>query len=311
MRGYGVVSWLLLLVGCQRAPAWLAEAPLVGVRVRDDAGRELYLKRPPTRVALAAPEAVALWQQSGLFLQVIAACASSGENARLFYLPCEDSVALAEAVFRAQADWIWIPREGALERSINLPAYVFAPDSTLGWLAHLRTLAEVYDTPQLKQYADSLASVFQARSAQARQSRQLRVLVLVPGEPVAFLTQSHPIARIVQEAGGIIPYTGTGAFTGAFLADTLRQTPPDVLLVSAEDPQLVNDLLTLYPEAYGFPAIRYRRIFAVERWMLQMPFAEPMRAFSTLLGILHPEVSGLAPQAAEEVQKRAQEEAQE
>lgn len=304
------LSFVLLIIGCQRAPSWLAEAPLVGVRVRDDAGRELYLKKPPTRVALAAPEAVALWQQSGLFTQVVAACAGSGESTRFFYLPCEDSVALADAVFRAQADWVWVPREGALEQSVSLPAYVFAPKSTLAWLEHLRTLGQVYDVPQLLQYVDSVAAAFRTRSAEAQQSRRLRVLVLVAGEPVAFLTKDHPLASIVQEAGGIIPYAAPKAISG-LSPDTLRQSPPDVLLVSAEDPQLLNDFLTLYPDAYTFPAIRYRRVFAVERWMVQMPFAEPVRAFSTLLGILHPEASGLAPQSAQEVEKRTQEEAQE
>ena len=308
MRWYGVVG-VLLLSGCQRAPAWLAEAPLVGVRIRDDAGRELYLKRPPARVALAAPEAVALWQQGGLFAQVVAACAGSGENTRIFYLPCDDSVALADAVFRAQADWVWVSRENSLDRSLSLPSYTFAPKSTLQWLNHLRTLAEVYDLPPLRVYADSVAAVVKARSAEAQQSRRLRVLVVVEGQPIAFLTQDHPLATLVREAGGEIPYAKADA-AGLIPADTLRHNPPEVLLVSAEAPQLVNDFLTLYPEAYSFPAVRYRRIFSVERWMVQMPFAEPVRAFSTLLGILHPEIGGSAPQSANQVENSTQEETQ-
>lgn len=286
-------------MGCQRAPAWLEEAPLIGLRVQDDAGGQVYLVRPPERVALATPEAVRLWQEAGLFSRVVAACEGAGESARLFFLRCDDSVALWDALYKSRPTWVWVASPQALPPEAGFPLYVFRPQSPADWLKHLRTLGQVYDQPVLLELADSLEKDLRQATQKAKALRRLRVAVLLPGEPLRFLSPGEPLASLLEEAGGhLIP------------AESLATTLPEVILLPAGQPELVNDFLRLYPDAYSSPALRYKRLFSVEREVLEHPLSQPVQAFYTLLRILHPEVTPSSPQPAEQIQQPAQEEAQ-
>jgi len=295
-------SWVgvwVLLVGCHRAPAWLEEAPLIGVRVRDDAGREVYLVRPPQRVALATPDAVLLWQEAGLFSRVIAACQGAGEAARLFFLPCDDSLALAEALYKSHPAWVWVASTAAIPPTTAFPLYVFRPKGPVDWLRHLRTLGQVYDEPLLTHLADSLERDYRQTLQKVQALRRLRVVVLLPGEPLRFLSPTDPLSTLIEEAGGqLIP------------AESLATTLPEVVLLPADQPELVNDWLRLYPDAYNSPALRYKRLFSVERAVLERPLTQPIRAFYTLLRILHPEVSPSSPQPAEPIEQPTQDQAE-
>ncbi|MCX7607413.1 MAG: hypothetical protein N2170_09180 [Bacteroidia bacterium] len=305
LRGIGLIA----LLSCQRPPNWLDEAPLIGMRVKDDAGRILYLKRPPTRVALCTPEAIGLWSKAGLFSYVVAACAGMGEESRLFYLPCMDSLALPDALFRSKAEWIWTSHPSFLQREHPFAhtSYVFSPRSTKDWLTHLGMLGKVYDIPSISLLADSLLHSIELLSVSARKGRRFRVLVLCPADPVAFLTHHHPLASLIDEAGGSIPYTGSLPIQ-TFPAETLLHSPPDILLVPEGASELLNDLLTQYPDAYTFPAVQYKRIFSIEKWMIEAPFTDPVRGFYTLLQIIHPEIgnSSLSQPARNNVENRTQ-----
>ncbi len=294
-------SWLgvwVLLAGCHRAPAWLEEAPLIGLRVRDDAGREVYLVRPPERVALAVPEAVRLWQEAGLFGRVVAACEGAGEAERVFFLRCDDSLALGDALYRSRPAWVWVASPQALPPSTAFPLYAFRPQGPAEWLKHLRTLGQVYDQPVLLKLADSLEKDLNQAIQKTQTLRRLKVGVLLPGEPLRFPSLAEPLASLIEKAGGqLIP------------AESLATTLPEVLLLPAGQPELVNDFLRLYPDAYSSPALRYKRLFSVERQVLENPLSQPIQAFYTLLRILHPEVSP-SSEPANQVQQPAQEEAQ-
>jgi len=285
----------VLLVGCHRAPAWLEEAPLIGARVRDDAGREVYLVRPPQRVALATPDAVPLWQEAGLFSRVIAACEGVGEATRLFFLPCDDSLALEEALYKSHPTWVWVASPGALPPTTAFPLYVFQPKGPADWLRHVRTLGQVYDEPLLTHLADSLEREYRQALQKVQALRRLKVVVLLPGEPLRFPSPSDPLSTLIEEAGGqLIP------------VESLATTLPEVVILPADQPELVNDWLRLYPDAYLSPALRYKRLFSIERPVLERPLAQPVRTFYTLLRILHPEVSPSSPQPAEPIEQPAE-----
>lgn len=284
------------MLSCQRAPSWLAEAPLIGARVQDDAGRQTYLVRAPARVALATPYALPLWEEAGLLDKVVAACVGAGEGARVFFLPCEDSLALTEAVFKARTEWVWVSHPQALAQGLSTPVYVFAPKRIEDWLRHLRLLGQVYDRPSLVRLADSLEGGVQNLSAQARQARQLKVIALTAGEPFRALDSNHPLATLIREAGGKL-----------VSLDSISASPPDVIVVPAQAPTLVNDLLAFRPELYESPAIRYRRLYSVEPWLLEAPFSRPVRGFYTLLQILHPELAPSTSESAQKVEDKRQE----
>lgn len=292
----------LLWLGCTRAPEWLPEAPLIGMRVRDDSGREEYLKTPPQRVALCTGEALPLWEKAGLFSRVQAACVGEGDNTRFFYLPCDDSLSLLEALYRLRPDWVWVSEKNLLTAQA-FPVYVFAPKSTAEWLRTLRQLGAVYDTPQLVHIADSLQALVTSLQKKIQEARRLRVAVIAPGSPFQLVTARHPLTTLIQEAGGSVVYRDSLP-----ILDTLRANPPDVLLIPEGSTELLNDFLTYYPEGYTFPALQYKRLFSIERWMIERPFADAPTAFFSLVQILHPELIRSATEpAAEEVEKAAQE----
>ncbi|MCS7188313.1 MAG: hypothetical protein RMJ66_00540 [Bacteroidia bacterium] len=282
---------VILLEGCKPAPGWLAEAPLIGTRLRDDAGNELYLRTPPSRVALCTPEAIGLWQSAGLFSYVKAACVGEGDDPRIFYLPCGDSIALSDALFRNRVEWAWVPSPQAVESFSPDLLYVFAPRTLASWLRHMKNLAKVYDQPLIKHTADSLERIAQQKSLLAKESRVFKVAILTLGEPLALLSQRHPLATLVQETGGSIPYKAEAEY---FLPhpETLYHALPDIILVPENSTELLNDFLRQYPDAYTSPAIRYKRVFSIPPWFIQRPFSNPVQVFFTLLQIIHPELVG-------------------
>jgi ABC-type Fe3+-hydroxamate transport system substrate-binding protein len=275
------------------------------MRVRDDKGQEHYLKAPPQRVALCTGEALLLWEKAGLFSMVQAACVGEGDNARFFYLPCEDSLLLLEVLYRLRPDWVWFSEKNLLTAQA-FPAYVFAPKSTAEWLRNLRQLGALYDNPPLIRVADSLQALVTSLQKKLQEARRLRVAVIALGSPFQLVTTRHPLATLIQEAGGSVLYCDSLP-----PLDTLRANPPDVLLIPEGSTELLNDFLTHYPEGYTFPALQYKRLFSIERWMIERPFADAPTAFFSLVRILHPELTGSASEPpAEEIEKAAQEHAQ-
>lgn len=290
MRGSRGLAFLILL-SCQPVPPWLSEAPLIGMQVQDDAGRRIYLPKPPKRVALATLDALPLWQKAGLLNYVVAACYGGGENPRIFYLLCDDSLSLSEAAYKANIEWIWVSHEN---QTVGLPdnkVYVFRASTPERWLETLRLLGTIYGHSTLIGTADSLLREIQRLREKLQGVRRLRVAALLKDPAGAICTKLHPLALFIQSAGGHVPYHSPDRETAVVLpAETLQAEPPEVLLIPEGSPDLINDFLRLYPDAYGWPAIRYQRIFSLPALLIHEPQRDPVQTLYLLLRILHPEV---------------------
>ncbi|MDW8016048.1 MAG: hypothetical protein RMK19_08565 [Bacteroidia bacterium] len=287
------ISTGLFFWGCRQPPPWLKEAPTIGIRIQDDLGRTLYLPKPPQRVALAAPEALPLWEKANLLDRLVGACYGSGDNLRLFYLLCDDSLALTEALYKAQADWVWVSRRNQIASFPEEKIFVYNPTSPAQWVRHLRLLGQVYNHLALIRLADSLSAYLSLLNQKLQEARRFRVLVLTQGEPFHILTQEHPFVAYIQQVGGYVPYTADSLQPSGLLSkDTLLAFPPEVILVPEKATDLLNDFLRVYPEMYASPAIQYQRIFAFPSALVINPHAEPFKTLYLLLRILHPEVAG-------------------
>lgn len=280
-----------LLGGCHSVPAWLSEAPLIGMQVRDDAGRQIYLPAAPERVALAVSEAYPLWEKAGLNDHIIAACYGTGENPRVFFLLCDDSLSLSEALYRSGADWVWVANPAQVVAFPGAKVYVYRPDSPEAWLRHLRLLGEVYDRQALIEVADSFAQVLRLYEERLREARRLRVLPIAPEGEGRLCTRYHPLAALIERAGGTLPYGSVERHPLAVLpAETLAVAPPEVILVPEGGQELINQVLNLYPELYNSPAVQYKRIFSLPMGLFRQPYMDPLQTLYTLLYVLHPEV---------------------
>lgn len=283
----------VVVMGCRSSPSWLKEAPLIGIRVKDDLGREIYLSQAPRRVAIAVPEALPLWEKSGLLDRVVAACYGSGENPRIYYLLCDDSLSLGEALYRAQVEWVWISRPTQVAAYSKAKTYVYQPTSPEAWLRHLRLLGEVYDNRLVMEVADSLAKVLQTYDQQLKEARRFRVMVLSEREGGEIYTRSHPLSSLIERAGGSMPYTDSaGRAVAAIPPESIAKALPEIILVPEGAAARVDDLLRICPDLYSSPAIQYKRIFSVPRELLQQPYANPLQTLYTFLRVLHPEIAG-------------------
>lgn len=286
-------AWgVILLAGCRSAPSWLAEAPLIGVQIQDDAGRRLYLPAAPKRVALAVPYAFPLWEKAGLKERIVAACYGSGEETRVFYLLCDDSLALGDALARAQADWVWVAHPAQVAGYPEAKVYVYHPTTPEGWLTHLRRLGEIYDNQRLISLADSFLALLRQYDEHLKDTRRLRVAVLLKDAPAAVLTKQHPLSTLIERAGGSVPYTSPAKVPYAVVpAESLAAALPEVILVPEGAQDAINAFLQQYPDIYSSPAIQYKRIFSVPAEMLAQPYADPLNTLYTLLYVLHPEIA--------------------
>lgn len=287
----GSLIGALWLGGCRSVPEWLRDAPLIGIQIRDDDGRQLYLPTAPKRVAIAVPEAYPLWEKAGLSEYIVAACYGSGENPRVFFLLCEDSIALSEALYRSSAEWVWVSNPAQVAGLSGVKVYVYHPDSPEAWLRHLRLLGEVYDRQALIQVADSFARILHQYAELLRQTRRLRVMAIPPEGEGRLCTRYHPLARLIERAGGVLPY-GSGDRQPATVLprESIAVALPEVILLPEGGQELINHTLNLYPELYNSPAIQYKRIFSLPAEVFRQPYTEPLQTLYTLLYVLHPEV---------------------
>ncbi|MCX8111721.1 MAG: hypothetical protein N3E49_00765 [Bacteroidia bacterium] len=296
LRLVGILWGILLLGGCKMVPSWLSEAPLIGIQVTDDKGRKLYLPTAPKRVALATPEAFPLWEKAGLAERVVAGCYGTGENTRIFFLRCDDSLSLTEALYRAQIDWVWVTHLSQISTFPESKVYVYHPTSPEAWLRHFRLLGEVYDSKAILHIADSLMQVLQFHKNQIQDARRFRVAVLSPELPGGVLTQSHPLVPLIEQAGGTVIYKAADNRPVALLPpDSLIQALPEVIILPENAQEAVNDLIRICPEVYNSPAVQYKRIFTVPEAMIRIPYADPLQTLYTLLYILHPEIAKASP----------------
>ncbi|MEN2992673.1 MAG: hypothetical protein ABDH91_03885 [Bacteroidia bacterium] len=290
-------TWIGFSIGlwaCQRPPSWLAEAPLIGHRVRDDAGRVIYVPQPPRHIGLATPQATFLWTSHPLLQRhLTVACAGEGEDSRRFFLPCEDTLAVREVLTQNALDWIWVP-----ETLPGLPKekqYVFAPKTLWQWLRHRQVLAEIYDLPDLRQETESLQTEVARLAQQAQAERLFRVLVVSSKDSGYVPNSTHPISELIKMAGGTpLPRESL---------QIMERMPPEILILPAGKTDLVNALLYQYPHLYISPALQHQRVFSLERWMIEEPMRDPVTVFLGLLKIIHPEVGSHLAGTAQEVEK--------
>lgn len=262
------------------------------MHLQDDAGRRLYLPTAPKRVALAVPHALPLWEKAGLMERIVAACYGSREEPKVFYLLCDDSLSLGEALTRAQVDWVWVAHPAQVAGYPEAKLYVYRPTSPEGWLAHLRKLGEIYDNQRLITIADSFLTLLRRYDEQLKDTRRLRVVALLKDVPAAVLTKQHPLSVLIERAGGSLPYISSdGAPYAVLPAESLAAAPPEVILVPEGAPDAINAFLQQYPDIYSSPAIQYKRIFSVPREMYDQPNADPLNTLYTLLYVLHPEIA--------------------
>ncbi|MCS6790477.1 MAG: hypothetical protein NZ580_05820 [Bacteroidia bacterium] len=299
---------LLSLWACSTPPDWIEEAPLLGARMQDDAGRHLYLSHAPQRVAVLSRAALPLWYKLGLDSLIQATCAPT-EYETQRSLPCETPALLQEALIHDTSLWIWTDTLEKLSGLSTNRVYVFAPKSMEAWLKHWKMLCLLYQKPQALWEADRLEKIWRSFVTKTTSTRRFRVAVLSPSYYPTLLTMAHPLAGLIQEAGGIVPYRGSTPWWPGIPAETLQTYPPDILLVPAQHPERLQDFLAQYPTAHGFPAVRYLRVFTIDNSLLENPWSNPIETFLFLLRILHPELIGIAspPQALPEIPQPAQE----
>ena len=292
MRRWWIVAFLVVGVSCRRGPAWLSQAPLIGYRYTDDVGFSGYLPQPPRRVAVLTPAALGLWKAANIPTITLTGCTSLGDDYQTFYLACDDPSALIDALYKAKVEWIWSDPTYTWPETPRPPAplYYFHPKSLRDWLRALHFLGEVYDAPLLRQTADSLQKEVDTLLSRLARERQFRVLPIGFADSVVLYAEAHPLGQLVREAGGLPPSGKSPLLSPKVLKDSAFL--PDIIILPAEKPEIINILLLEVPELYNSPAILHRRVFSMPRELMEAPFLSPLEAFYTLGRILHPEVMG-------------------
>jgi len=292
-------AFLVIGVSCRRGPAWLSQAPLVGYRYTDDIGFSGYLPQPPRRVAVLTPAALGLWKAANLPTITLIGCNSLGDDYRTFYFACDDPAVLINALYKAKVEWIWSDPTYPWPETPQPPAplYHFHPKSLRDWLRALHFIGEVYDAPLVRQTADSLQKEVDTLLSRLARERQFKVLLVGFTDSVVLYSEAHPLGRLVREAGGLPPTGKSPLLSPKVLKDS--SFLPDIIILPAEKPEIVNTLLLEVPELYTSPAILYQRLFSMPRALMEAPFLSPLEAFYNLGRILHPEVIGseMAPLA--------------
>ncbi len=299
--------WLSLLTSCRQAPAWLSQAPLIGYRFTDDRGQQGYLPQPPRRIAVLSPAALGLWKTANLPTITLIGCTGLNDAYQNFYLPCDDPPTLIEVLYKAKVEWIWADPSYPWPEAPKPPApvYHFHPKGVSDWLTRLSLLGDIYDAPALRQVTDSLHKTIDTLIQRLSQERPFRVLLLGFSDSLILYSQAHPLGQMVTQAGGIPPTAQTAFLSPKTLKDSAFL--PDIVIVPAEKPEILNTLLLEVPELYSSRAILHKRVFSMPRTLMEMPYYDPLNSFYTLVRILHPEVVGSETTPTPEAPKHPEE----
>jgi len=270
----------------------------------DDAGRKIYLSKPPARIVSLAPSVTEILFAIGAGDQLVGVtefCDFPSEATH------KQKIGYAnpnlEAVTALRPDLVLTPKEflkpdllTKLEH-LKVPVFVMAATTVEDIFAHLSTIGRMLDRSAA---ADEVTTTLRRRLAELKSRMEgvppVRVLYVLNSQPLITVGPGSFIDQLITMAGGLNVAAKSGMPYPRLSMEVVLQQDPEVLIfpvgktegISAEEQQAWRQWPTITAVARG-------RLHQISADLLNRPGPRIVQALELLADILHPDLAASRP----------------
>jgi len=270
----GPIALLLRALLCW---ALLGAGPAHAVSVTDDAGRQVGLSKPASRVISLSPALTELVFAAGGGDRLVGAVEYSDYPAAALALPrVGDALTFQlERILALQPDLILAWQRGnnprQLERlaELGVPIYYSDVERLEDVASTLERLGVLLDSP-----AEAAAANFRQRlaalgsgpgSTGGSGSRPVRVLYQVWAQPLMTVNGRHVISNLIERCGGVNVFAGESALVPQISREAAIAASPEAIIAATGKRTFESDRsLEQWSRYEGIPAVANRFLFLVD-----------------------------------------------
>lgn len=267
----------------------------------DDAGRRIYLAKPPARIVSLAPSITEILFALGLDEQVVGVTefcdypAAAKSKAKVGYAnpSIEALVALQPELVLAPKDFLRPDLQTMLEQ-LKIPLFVLEARTLEDIPLQIQTLGKLFEKGSM---ANDLTQVIRQRIAEIRQKAETlprkRVLYVLNSQPLITVGPGSFIHQMIGLAGGSNIAAQAGVAYPRLSMETVLKEDPEVLIFPSGDIETVpRSEQQQWRRWDSLSAVKQHRFHEVSSNLLNRPGPRIVDGLEQLAKAIHPDIFG-------------------
>jgi iron complex transport system substrate-binding protein len=266
----------------------------------DDAGRKIYMAKPPARIVSLAPSLTELLFAMGAGSQVAGVtqfCDFPPEASR------KPKVGYAnpslETLVELQPDLILAPREflkpdliASLD-NLKIPIFIVADQTVEDIFSHIQTIGRMVDhQAEAAALGMDLRKQIAAIKERAQGQLPVRVLYVLNSQPLITVGPGSFIDQLIGFAGGVNVAAKSGTPYPRLSMETVLLEDPEVLIFPVGQAEGISESeQQSWQQWSGLSAIKQGRVHRIPADLLNRPGPRIVQGLERLAAMLHPSLS--------------------
>lgn len=266
----------------------------------DDAGRNIYLAKPPSRIVSLAPSLTEMIYAIGAGAQLVGVtefCDFPPEAASKVKIGYANPN--LESVLALRPDLVLAPKEflrpdvvAALDQ-LKVPLFVVAANTVEDILAQLGTLGRLLDhSAEASALTLELRRQLAGIKSQMERVDPVRVLYVLNSQPLITVGPGSYIDQVITLAGGLnVAGKAATPYPRLSMETVLVEDPEVVIFPVGQAEGISESEQAMWRQWSGMTAIKRGRVHQIPASVLNRPGPRIVLALKTLAGLLHPELN--------------------
>lgn len=267
----------------------------------DDAGRRIYLAKPPARVVSLAPSITEMLFAIGLDEQIVGVTefcdfpAAAKSKAKVGYSnpSVEALIALRPELVLAPRDFLRPDLQAKLEQ-LKIPLFFLEAQTVEDILLQIHTLGKMFEKISA---ANEVTQSMRQRIAEIRRKVETpparRVLYILNSQPLITVGPGSFIHQMIGLAGGINIAAQAGmAYPKLSMEAVLKDDPEVLIFPSGEVETVPRSEQQQWRRWDSLSAVKQQRFHEVSSNLLNRPGPRVVQALEQLARAIHPEAFG-------------------
>lgn len=265
----------------------------------DDAGRRLYLAKPPARVVSLAPSITEMLFALGLDEQIVGVTefcdypAVARSKAKVGYANpnVETIIALGSDMVLAPKDFLRPDLQAKLEQ-LKIPVFVLDAKTVEDIPLQLHTLGNIFEKISV---ANEVTQRMRQRMAELKLKVETvpakRALYVLNSQPLISVGPGSFIHQMIGLAGGINVAAGAGvAYPRLSMERVLKEDPEVLIFPSGEVEAVPRSEQQQWMRWESLSAVKHQRFHEVSSSLLNRPGPRIIEGLEQLARAIHPEL---------------------
>jgi iron complex transport system substrate-binding protein len=267
----------------------------------DDAGRRIYLAKPPTRIVSLAPSITEMLFALGLDEQVVGVTefcdypAAAKSKAKVGYAnpSVEALVALQPELVLAPKDFLRPDLQAMLEQ-LKIPLFVLEAHTVEDIPLQIQTLGKLFERGSM---ANDVTQSMRQRIEEIRHKAEAlprkRVLYVLNSQPLITVGPGSFIHQMIGLAGGINIAAQAGvAYPRLSMEAVLKEDPEVLIFPSGEVETVPRSEQLQWRRWVSLSAVKRQRFHEVSSNLLNRPGPRIVEGLEQLAKAIHPDIFG-------------------